>query len=176
MPGQHTEHAFETAIQHSLTTAGGYRKGDRDAFDLERGVFARDVLAFIKKSQPKEWEYLAGIQKDKAETTLLDALCQALDSDHEGCLAVLRHGFKCFGKLFRVAYFAPASGMNPDTQALYQANDLSRHPAATLFAQAQQHARCDAGAERHPGRHAGTQEPHDRPDVAQRYSPVPDRP
>jgi len=125
MPGRHTEHAFETAIERSLTTAGGYRRGDRSAFDLERGIFAQDVLTFIKKSQPKEWEYLAGIQKDRAEATLLDALCQALDSDHEGCLAVLRHGFKCFGKLFRVAYFAPASGMNPDTQALYRANDLS---------------------------------------------------
>ena len=125
MPGQHTEHAFETAIEHSLTTTGGYRTGSRDAFDLDRGIFAQDVLAFIKQSQPKEWEYLEGIQKDSAETTLLDALCRALDSDHEGCLAVLRHGFKCFGKLFRVAYFAPASGMNPETQALYQANDLA---------------------------------------------------
>ena len=125
MPGQHTEHAFETAIEHSLTTAGGYRTGSRDTFDLDRGVFAQDILAFIKQSQPKEWEYLESIQKDNAGTTLLDALCQALDSDHEGCLAVLRHGFKCFGKLFRVAYFAPASGMNPETQALYQANDLS---------------------------------------------------
>jgi len=38
---------------------------------------------------------------------------------------VLRHGFKCFGKLFRVAYFAPASGMNPDTQKLYAANRLT---------------------------------------------------
>ena len=125
MPGQHTEHAFETALEHSLTTTGGYRTGSRDAFDLDRGVFAQDVLAFIKQSQPKEWEYLESIQKDDAGTMLLDALCQALDSDHEGCLAVLRHGFKCFGKLFRVAYFAPASGMNPETQALYQANDLS---------------------------------------------------
>ena len=125
MPGRHTEHAFETAIEHSLTNAGGYRRGDRSAFDLERGIFAQDVLAFIKKTQFEEWEYLSGIQKDKAETTLLDALCQALDSDHEGCLAALRHGFKCFGKLFRVAYFAPASGMNPDTQTLYQANDLA---------------------------------------------------
>ena len=121
MPGQHTEHAFETAIEHSLTTTGGYRTGDRHAFDLDRGIFAQDVLAFIKESQPKEWKYLADIQKNNAGTTLLDALGRALDSDHEGCLAVLRHGFKCFGKLFRVAYFAPASGMNPETQALYQA-------------------------------------------------------
>ncbi len=125
MPGQHTEHAFETAIEHSLTTTGGYRTGNRDAFELGRGIFAQDVLAFIKRSQPSEWEYLESIQKDSAETTLIDALCQALDSDHEGCLAVLRHGFKCFGKLFRIAYFAPASRMNPETQALYHANDLS---------------------------------------------------
>lgn len=125
MPGQHTERAFETAIEQHLTTAGGYRIGDRNTFDLERGIFAEDVLAFIKKTQPDEWAYLENIQKDAAEATLIDHLCRALDSDHEGCLAVLRHGFKCFGKVFRIAFFAPASGMNPDTQARYQANDLA---------------------------------------------------
>jgi type I restriction enzyme R subunit len=35
---------------------------------------------------------------------------------------VLRHGFKCFGKLFRAAYFAPASRLNPETQRLFAAN------------------------------------------------------
>lgn len=125
MPKQHTEQAFETAIEQHLASAGGYQKCDKDAFDLDRGLFAHDVLAFIKKSQSKEWKYLEGIQKNKAEATLLDDLCRALNSEHEGCLAVLRHGFKCFGKLFRVAYFAPASGMNPDTQTLYEANQLN---------------------------------------------------
>ena len=121
----YSEQAFETAIEHHLTTAGGYEKGDREAFDPERGLFSADVIAFIQKTQPKEWEYLANLQKEKAEETLLDDLCRALNSDHEGCLSVLRHGFKCFGKLFRVAYFAPASGMNPDTQKLYAANRLT---------------------------------------------------
>jgi len=125
MPGQHTEYAFETAIEHYLTTAGGYEKGDRDSFDTERDLFIGDVIAFIRKTQPKEWEYLASLQKEKAEETLIDDLCRALNSSHEGCLSVLRHGFKCFGKLFRVAYLAPASGMNPDTQALYAANRLT---------------------------------------------------
>ncbi len=82
------------------------------------------LLSFIKKTQPKEWAYLENIQKDKAEETLIQDLCNTLDSKHGGCLKVLRHGFKCFGKLFRVAYFAPASGMNPDTQILYAANHL----------------------------------------------------
>ena len=125
MPGQHTEHAFETAIEHHLTTAGGYEKGDREAFDPARALFPADVIAFIQATQPKEWEYLATLQKEKAQDTLLDDLCRALNSDHEGCLSVLRHGFKCFGKLFRAAYFAPASGMNPDTRKLYAANRLT---------------------------------------------------
>lgn len=125
MPGHHTEKAFETAIEQHLTSAGGYEKGDRETFDSERGLFPADVIAYIQKTQPKEWEYLANLQKDKAEDTLLDDLCRALNSDHEGCLSVLRHGFKCFGKLFRVAFFAPASGMNPDTQKLYEANRLT---------------------------------------------------
>ena len=121
----YTEYAFETAIEHHLTTAGGYEKGDREAFDPLRALFPADVIAFIQTTQPKEWEYLANLQKEKAQDTLLDDLCRALNSDHEGCLSVLRHGFKCFGKLFRAAYFAPASGMNPDTRKLYVANRLT---------------------------------------------------
>lgn len=125
MPGQHTEYAFESAIEHQLLEAGGYAKGDGNAFDLNRAIFPAEVLAFVQATQPDEWAYLVNIQKDKAEATLLDDLCRALDSEHEGCLSVLRHGFKCFGKRFHVAYFAPASGMNPDTLKRYQANRLT---------------------------------------------------
>jgi len=121
----HAEIAFEKSIEKNLVETGGYQKGDQEAFDPERCLFPQDVLTFIRETQPKEWEYLANIQKEKADETLLDDLCRALNSEHEGCLSVLRHGFKSFGKLFRVAYFAPASGMNPDTQKLYAANRLT---------------------------------------------------
>lgn len=124
MTSQHTEAVFESAIEASLLDAGGYRAGDDAAFDKSRALFPADVLAFIKATQSKQWEYLEKLQGAMAQETLLHDLCRALDSEHEGCLSVLRHGFKCFGKQFRVAYFAPASGMNPDTQALYNANDL----------------------------------------------------
>lgn len=83
------------------------------------------VIGFIKETQPKEWAFLEDLQKEAAESTLLDDLGNALNSEHEGCLKVLRHGFKSFGKLFRVAYFAPASGLNPDIQKLYDANRLT---------------------------------------------------
>jgi type I restriction enzyme R subunit len=125
MPGRHTEAAFESAIEEHLVSSGGYTRGDREAFDRERCLDVWTFLAFVRETQPKEWEYLRSLQKEKAETILLDDLCRALDSEHEGCLSVLRHGFKCFGKLFRAAYFAPASGMNPETQRLYAANRLT---------------------------------------------------
>lgn len=125
MPGQYTETAFEAAIEHFLLTSGGYVSSRRDDFDLERCIDPTTFLAFIRETQPDEWLYLQDIQKDKTEETLLDDLCRALNSEHEGCLSVLRHGFKCFGKLFRAAYFAPASGMNPETQRLYAANRLT---------------------------------------------------
>ncbi len=125
MVGQHTEQAFENAIEHHLTTSGGYVKGDREGYDPHRAIFPTEVLAFIKATQPDAWAYLKDLQKDNAEETLLENLCRALDSDHEGCLSVLRHGFKCFGKRFCVAYFAPASGMNPETQKRYEANRLT---------------------------------------------------
>ena len=64
MPGQHTEYAFETAIEHHLTTcltgrqaAGGYVTGDRDGFDPHRAIFPADVLAFIKTTQPDEYPH-----------------------------------------------------------------------------------------------------------------------
>jgi type I restriction enzyme R subunit len=125
MSGNHTEFAFESAIEAHLIASGGYVSGDREGFDPQRALFPAEVLAFIQATQPATWDYLVNIQKDKAESTLLDDLCRALDSSHEGCLSVLRHGFKCFGKRFHVAYFAPASGMNPETQQLYASNRLT---------------------------------------------------
>lgn len=125
MPGQHTEKVFETAIEYHLTTSGGYVKVNPETFDPNRSLFPQEALQFIKNTQPKEWDYLKDLQKDKAGEILLDDLCRALNSDHEGCLSVLRHGFKCFGKLFHAACFAPASGLNPDTQRFYDANRLT---------------------------------------------------
>jgi type I restriction enzyme R subunit len=85
----------------------------------------RDFLAVCPDKQPKEWQYLVDLRRGQAAETLVGDLCRALDSEHEGCLNVLRHGFKCFGKTFRAAYFAPASGLNPEIQRLYDANILT---------------------------------------------------
>lgn len=125
MPINYREIAFEDAIEWYLTEHDGYRKGNKQTFDPERCLDPTVLIPFVKKTQPKEWAYLENIQGEKSEETFLDELCKALASKHEGMLKVLRHGFKCYGKTFMVSYFAPASGLNPDTKALYDANVLT---------------------------------------------------
>lgn len=122
MTNTHTEFAFETAVEAHLL-AHGYEQGDPKAFDAKLGLDPGRVVAFIEKTQPKVWQSIATYYGDKAAGILIDDLTKALAS--VGVLHVLRHGFNCFGKLVRVAYFAPANAMNPDTQALYAANVLT---------------------------------------------------
>ena len=42
--------------------------------------------------------------------------------DQQGALQVLRHGFKFYGQPIRPVIFAPGHGLNPEVQALYDAN------------------------------------------------------
>ena len=113
-------------------------------------------------------------RRTRRQQTLLDDLCRALDSEHEGCLSVLRHGFKCFGKLFRAAYFAPASGMNPETAAALRGEPADHHAPGALLDPAREHARRGPRPQRHPRRHGRAEEPDDRADLARRRAPVPD--
>ena len=70
MPIYHTEKAFEATIEESLLSSDGYARGDSGPFDLERALFPGDILSFIQETQPKEWMYLEGLQKDKAVEAL----------------------------------------------------------------------------------------------------------
>ena len=50
--------------------------------------------------------------KERTAATIIDSLTKELAT--KGALGVLRHGFKCYGKTLRLAYFRPNSGMNPE--------------------------------------------------------------
>src|SRR5262245_43999346 len=119
---KHIEARFEDAIELALL-ARGYKKGNRDLFNAELGLFPADAVPYIKASQPKKWQSLVDLQGAAAGTTLLDGLVKELATT--GTLSVLLHGFKCFGKTFHMAAFQPVTGMNPDTQAAYGINIVS---------------------------------------------------
>lgn len=116
-----SEAAFETAIEDVLL-AQGYEKHDSKSFDRERAIFPEVALDFIRTTQTKTWDKLEALHGDKTGERVLEALCKWMDT--HGSLATLRHGFKCFGKTLRIAFFRPAHGLNPDLEARYRANRL----------------------------------------------------
>jgi type I restriction enzyme R subunit len=116
-----SEAAFETAIEASLLV-DGYTRVDAKGFDRERAIFPDEALAFIRATQTKVWEKLEALHGEQTGARVLESLCKWLDT--HGALATLRHGFKCFGKTLRIAFFRPAHGLNPELEARYQANRL----------------------------------------------------
>lgn len=59
----------------------------------------------------------------RAEVAALRAITDLTKwMDANGSLATLRHGFKCYGKTLRVAYFKAAHALNPELEARYAAN------------------------------------------------------
>ncbi|MHB9117089.1 MAG: type I restriction endonuclease subunit R [Burkholderiales bacterium] len=119
---QINEKAFESYLEQMLT-AGGWQSGVLTEWDKARALFPARVYAFIEATQPKLWGEMAGLHGDNLKPMLLDALVKELDI--KGALHVLRHGFKFYGKLFRLAYFKPAHGLSPDVLALYAQNQLT---------------------------------------------------
>ncbi|SEN04791.1 type I restriction endonuclease [Bradyrhizobium sp. OK095] len=122
MPG-HMERHFEAAIEVGLTGQGGYMKRAPTAYDEALALFPKDVTAFLKDSQVAKWEHLEALLGARTEATVLDNLAKELDI--KGTLHVLRHGFKCYGKIFRLAFFRPNSRMNAEATEAYAKNQLT---------------------------------------------------
>lgn len=119
----HTERDFETAIEAGLIGAGGYTKRGAENYDGALALFPEDVTGYLKDSQGVKWAQLEALLGAKTQATVLDSLAKELDL--KGTLHVLRYGFKCYGKTFRLASFRPNSSMNPEAAASYAVNRLT---------------------------------------------------
>jgi len=117
-----TENTFETALVQSLTEQGGYTEGNAPDYSTELGLFKNEVLHFLQQSQPKRWEKISAIHGADADNRVIQRLYKELDL--RGSLDVLRNGFVDYGVRFQMAFFQPASGLNPDAVALYNKNNL----------------------------------------------------
>lgn len=116
----HTEQHFENEIEHSLLTEGGYQQGLAKDYEKSTALFPADVVAFIQTTQPKLWDRLETLFKDKAQDELIKALNQELNI--KGSLNVLRNGFRVANRTAKMAYFAPNSTLNETSQQQYDAN------------------------------------------------------
>jgi type I restriction enzyme, R subunit len=118
----HTETAFEQVIEAHLLNHG-YASLSPKRFDCDRALFPETAIGFIQQTQPKEWERLEKLHGDNTATQILTDLSKWLDT--YGSLQVLRHGFKCYGRTLRIAYFKAAHSLNPDLETQYQANQVT---------------------------------------------------
>ena len=122
IPGlRHTEFAFEAEIESHLLEHG-FVSVSREGFDRERAILPETALAFIRQTQPSDWAKLEALHGAKTSQQVLDDLCKWMDAN--GSLATLRHGFKCYGRTLRIAFFKAAHELNPELEARYAANRL----------------------------------------------------
>lgn len=93
-------------------------------FDRELAMDRVLVLKFIKSTQPNSWERLEQHYPAAAAKTLFEQLAQNLT--RFGLLSVLRRGIKVVPNIpFKLCYFQPASGLEPNRIAEYESNILS---------------------------------------------------
>ena len=99
---------------------GGYHQRLPQDYDRTLCLLPRDVVDFLLATQPKQWQRLSEHYGVQVQERFLKRLSSEIA--RRGALDVLRSGVKDMGCSFRLAYFAPASGLNEETRRLHAGN------------------------------------------------------
>ena len=118
----YTEQNFEDHIEHHLNQSG-YRSLQSTDYDKSLCLVPNETLQFIQDTQPEIYRRLERQYGGETPQKLLDRVSKQIAS--RGVLDVLRKGVKDRGCDFKLTYFRPSSGMNPDHQRLYAQNRFS---------------------------------------------------
>jgi type I restriction enzyme R subunit len=117
------ERRFEEDIEtFLLSPLGGYQKGDMKHYDKDKAMDMDTLIAFVKESQPREWDRFEKVIVSDVEKKFFKAINDAIEN--YGLIHVLRHGFKYRGIDFKAAYFKPESELNMRLWELYDKNVL----------------------------------------------------
>lgn len=118
----HREKYFEAYIVKQLA-ASGWEVGDTCGYDQNRALYPEDLVAWIQKTQPTKWAKLVASNGDKATSTLMDRLSQALEKD--GTVHLLRRGVKIAGAAeISLSEGLPEDARDPTAWERYNANIL----------------------------------------------------
>jgi len=129
-----TEKAFEAYIQEAMATRG-WIAGSNTLWDKQKALFPKYILSFIKDTQGDLWNQMEKLHGTGLPGMLIDSLFK--ERDTKGTLHIIRHGFKFYGKTFKLSYFKPAHGLVEETIEQYRKNTLHVtrqvpcHPADT---------------------------------------------
>ena len=123
-----SERRFEEEIEYSLTHFGTsqfdlYESRDPSGYDRQLGLYPRDLLDFVRETQPQQWERLERIHGEKAGEKFCKRVAKQLDD--RGVVEVLRRGVEDLGARFKLVFFAPGSDLNEVLAEKYWANQMT---------------------------------------------------
>jgi type I restriction enzyme, R subunit len=116
-----TEKAFEAYIQETLS-ARGWIAGDNLLWDKQKALFPEYILRFIQATQADLWKQMEKLHGAELPGKLVETLLK--ERNTKGTIHIIRHGFKFYGKTFKLAFFKPAHGLVQETQILFEQNKL----------------------------------------------------
>ncbi|MEA2104065.1 MAG: DEAD/DEAH box helicase family protein [Candidatus Cloacimonadota bacterium] len=118
-----SEKTFESAIVESLIKDGGYSQGNSEQYFPKLGMFKDEILSFLQESQPERWEKIVAVHgADDVGDRIIGRINKEIDL--RGSLDVIRNGFTDYGVRFKLAFFQPETGLNSETEMLYNQNQL----------------------------------------------------
>lgn len=135
------EEHFEKSIVEHMTTVqddratyndeqesafAEYQQIDHNAFDKDLCIIPDELIGFLKDTQPKTYEKM--VTACGSEEAANKSIFARLDTElKRGTLSVLRDNvFNAgYGAQFKLVYFKPASGLNPEHVRLYNLNRLA---------------------------------------------------
>lgn len=106
----------------------GWLLGESNKYNKELALYPDDVIAFVKASQPDQWDKLAQHfpETERNPNATADALLKSLEQElkNEGTLWVLRNKLNNRGAKFDLCSFKPDHDLNPTATARYEKNIL----------------------------------------------------
>lgn len=109
------------AMQHH-----GWVVGASDQYNKELALYPADILAFIKNSQPEQYDHFAKhypptkTNPNATQEALLKSVRREIIK--KGTLDILLKGIKDRGAKFALCFFQPDHDLNPDAATRYQQN------------------------------------------------------
>jgi type I restriction enzyme R subunit len=121
-PKNYREQDFEEHIEEHLCK-NRYSSLPPTAYDKTLCLIPSELMEFIRETQPKSLEKLELQYGTETEYKLKKRI--ASEIENRGVIDVLRNGVKDRGCEFKLVYFQPKSGLNPDHRELYKKNRFS---------------------------------------------------
>jgi len=115
----YTEQDFEEHIEEYLVSSG-YTSSDPSIYDKTLCLISTQLIGFIQETQPKTYDKLEIQYGSQTVAKLIKRISSEIES--RGVIDVLRKGVKDRGCEFKLIYFQPKSGLNPEHQDLYRHN------------------------------------------------------